>query len=68
VEFYLPNAGNVMLDLYDASGRRVERIVQGRFPAGKHQVPIKTGLTLGVYFVKGRIEDEVASGKFVVTY
>jgi flagellar hook capping protein FlgD len=58
VTFSLPEAANVMLDLYDARGRRVREVASGPFPAGATDVSFDThgpdGLALGagVYFLR----------------
>ncbi|MBN2378614.1 T9SS type A sorting domain-containing protein [candidate division WOR-3 bacterium] len=68
VRLNIPEAGTIHLDLYDASGRRIECITSGCYPAGEHTVPINSAeLSRGVYFVRGQIGGHVASAKFVVT-
>ncbi|MBD3285155.1 T9SS type A sorting domain-containing protein, partial [candidate division WOR-3 bacterium] len=68
VHLNLPVSGTVTLDLYDASGRRIENLASGRYTAGEHTIPINSaGLPAGVYFVRGQIGEYTASDKFVVT-
>ncbi|MBN2378615.1 T9SS type A sorting domain-containing protein [candidate division WOR-3 bacterium] len=68
VSFNLPVSEQVALNLYDASGRRIERLVSGYYSAGERTVPINSvDLSRGVYFVRGQIGGHVASAKFVVT-
>lgn len=38
VRFSLPVAGNVVLDLHDAGGARLRRLVAGAYPAGAHEL------------------------------
>ena len=68
VHFSLPEASLIRLDLYDAAGRRIERLAQGSYPAGEHSISINsTGLSAGVYFVRAEIGGQSASAKFVLT-
>jgi hypothetical protein len=55
VEYALPEAREVTLQVYDVLGRRVATLDKGRKDAGRHQVDLRTGrLSSGVYF--GRLE------------
>ncbi|MBD3285156.1 hypothetical protein GF359_02090 [candidate division WOR-3 bacterium] len=65
VHFNSPGSGTVTLELYDASGRRIERIASGLYPAGEHTMPISADLSSGVYFIRGLIGEYPASAKFV---
>jgi hypothetical protein len=38
IDFVVPSEGHVTLDLFDVSGRRVARLVDGERPAGHHSV------------------------------
>lgn len=51
IGFDLPEATDVVLTVYDVSGRRVAELVNGRFDAGRHEVSFGgEGLASGVYF------------------
>lgn len=53
--FDLPEAADVSLAIYDASGRRVADLAQGEYPAGRHQVRwVAEGRSLhaGLYFAR----------------
>jgi hypothetical protein len=53
VNFSLPVASNITLDLYDISGQKVATILSGNFNAGYHSVDIdaqKLRLASGIYF------------------
>jgi hypothetical protein len=68
VLFGLQGSASVTLDLYDASGRRIERIASGYYPTGEHIVPIRScNLVAGVYFVRAEIGGQAASAKYVKT-
>ena len=50
IRFELPHSGPVRLDVFDVSGRRVARLVDGVLAAGDHSVPfVADGLASGVY-------------------
>ena len=50
--FTLPQAGRVTLDLYDASGRRVQRLLRQNLAAGAHTLSWTPAVQSGVYFLK----------------
>jgi len=53
VEYALPFASAVTLNLYNLSGQRVETLVSGRIQAGNHRKMLDAGdLASGLYFVK----------------
>ncbi|MDT8325343.1 MAG: T9SS type A sorting domain-containing protein, partial [Bacteroidota bacterium] len=53
VQFSLPQASDLILTLYDASGRAVADIVRGRHAAGTHSVDIPlASLAVGTYFYR----------------
>ncbi len=55
VEYALPEAGEVTLEVYDVLGRRVATLAEGRKQAGRHEVSLEASdLPSGVYF--GRLE------------
>jgi cytochrome c peroxidase len=53
IRFALPHAGQVKVDLYDVSGRKVSTPFEGWLDAGEHTVGITAaGLPSGVYFMR----------------
>ena len=53
IEYALPFASQVNLNLYNLSGRRIETLVIGRMQAGAHRATLDAGdLASGLYFVK----------------
>jgi hypothetical protein len=53
IPFHLEKAGQVRLSVYNLAGHLVQRLVDGRWPAGSHKVVWNAnGLSSGVYFFK----------------
>jgi len=53
IEYTLPFASEVTLNIYNLSGQRVETLVIGRMEAGVHRVMLDAGdMASGLYFVK----------------
>ena len=53
IEYALPFASQVFLNLYNLSGQRIETLANGRLQAGVHRMTLKAGdLPSGLYFVK----------------
>jgi len=53
IEYGIPEAAHVTIDVYDVLGRRVETLVNGFQSAGYHQITWKAGSqTSGMYFFK----------------
>lgn len=51
ISYYLPQAGNVSLVVYDINGRQVKTLVDGWMSAGTHEANFYAGhLASGVYF------------------
>ncbi len=52
ISFAVPKDARVRIDLYDAAGRKVQTLADGRFNAGYHSVTLNTShIANGVYFV-----------------
>jgi len=47
--FELPEASEAKLAIYDVAGRNVANAAEGRFAAGRHEVPFASELAPGVY-------------------
>jgi hypothetical protein len=55
IEFVMPAAGHVTLDVYNVNGERVATVVDGVRNAGRNTVPFNAeGLASGVYFYRLR--------------
>ncbi|MBN2378619.1 T9SS type A sorting domain-containing protein [candidate division WOR-3 bacterium] len=68
VRLSLPEAGLINLEIFDASGRKVERFASGYYSTGEHSIPLNTSeLSAGVYFVRAEANSQAASAKFVKT-
>ena len=67
ITFDLHIPGNVVLDVYDASGRKVETLVDNSMNAGLHSVTLEgSALSAGVYFYSIQTQGEVVSGKILI--
>ncbi len=67
IEFYLPRAGNVRLEVYNASGQLVETLVDDHRAAGSHMANWNTaGKSSGVYFYRFRSGDFTATRKMTL--
>jgi len=66
LSYELPHAGPVALGLYDITGRRWARLVDGWQPAGRHAVTVaRPALPAGVYFARLRAGGVECSRKWV---
>ena len=55
IEYALPFASEVSMNLYNLSGRMIETLVNDRLQAGVHRVTLDAGnMASGLYFVKLR--------------
>jgi predicted CXXCH cytochrome family protein len=73
IEFAVPKGSNVSINIYDASGQLVYKLVNGYYPAGTYRADwngtIHEANTLapsGVYFYRIQAGDYVASKKMVL--
>lgn len=67
IGFELPRSSLVTLMLYDASGRLVEKLASGLYPAGRHTIELGTREhSGGVYFVRGEIGEHKVGAKLIV--
>ena len=68
LRFSLPGAGVVSLSLYDATGRRVARVLDGeRLQAGAHQAALDAeALSPGLYFAQLEVDARVAATRKVL--
>ena len=64
--YSLPAAADVRLDVFDALGRQVRTLVQGRRPAGEHQASLQAaGLPPGLYVVRLTASGQTATRRLV---
>ncbi len=67
VRFSLPQSSFVRLVLYDASGRMVQELARGCYPAGQSEIAInRYNLSRGVYFVRLQSDNSSASARLVL--
>ncbi|MCK4672841.1 T9SS type A sorting domain-containing protein, partial [candidate division WOR-3 bacterium] len=66
-EFALQTSCNVLLKLYDATGRLVETIFNGYLKKSTHTININTSkLTNGIYFVSLETKKGTQTAKFII--
>ena len=72
IRFGLSTEGRARVALYDARGRRVRQLADGRFAAGPHALPWDgrndrgSPLAAGVYFVRLETSDAIVTSKVVL--
>ena len=67
VSFGLTEPGQVTVELYDALGRRVARVAEGSYGAGRHDVPVSvSALPTGLYVVRVMAEETVRTARLTV--
>ena len=67
IEYALPYASEVSLNLYKLTGQRIETLVNGRLQAGVHRVMLDAGdLASGLYFVKLNANSQAISRKLLL--
>lgn len=64
--FQLPKVNNVDLNLYDSKGALVQRVFNGRLPAGTHRFPIETTHGNGYFLVGLQLNEGLFSVPIVV--
>jgi hypothetical protein len=67
IEFELPRAGFVVIELYDKLGRRISEIYSGELDAGYHRVKFNAGgLSSGIYFYRINVNNFTDVKKMVL--
>lgn len=67
LRFETPNASRVQAQLFDVQGRHVASIMERRFSAGVHDLPVDvSALPSGVYFIQLRVGEHILSDRLVV--
>ena len=66
ISFQLPKVNNVDLNLYDSKGALVQRVFNGRLPAGTHRFPIETTRGNGYFLVGLQLNEGLFSVPIVV--
>lgn len=67
IEYQLPSASAVKLEIFDALGRKITTLVSERQNAGKHQVQFNAaGLASGAYFYKLQAGNNVETRKMLL--
>jgi len=63
IRFYLPDAREITLDVYNVSGERVARLVEGKRTQGYHEVKWDGRNSLGVPCASGMYFSRLVAGK-----
>ncbi len=72
VSFFLPESGDVVIEVFDVAGRRVGRISRANFPAAWNSLELMSGVSglnirkSGVYFYRLTSGERAVTGKFAV--
>ncbi len=67
IEYTLPEAGEVTLEVYDVLGRQVATLERGRKKAGRHRVDLQTRqLSSGIYFGRLKAGEQTRTQKITV--
>jgi len=67
IVFNLAKEGHARLDIFDATGRRVETLVDGPMNAGEHQLPWQpVKLSSGIYFARFSANGQTATKRMVL--
>jgi hypothetical protein len=70
--FTLPRKGDISLDVYDATGRRISTVAKGSYEGGTHQIvwnrTDENGVRVpqGIYFVRLKAKGIEAKGKLIL--
>ncbi|MCB0839863.1 MAG: T9SS type A sorting domain-containing protein [Bacteroidetes bacterium] len=66
--YELTNSGNVSLTIYDLAGRQVDAITEGMQSMGNHQITWEArDLPDGMYVYQFKVNNEVSSGKIIIS-
>lgn len=66
--YELTNSGDVSIDIYDLAGRKIETLTQGFQPAGSYEADWDaSSFQDGLYIYRFTINDQISSGKILVS-
>ena len=64
IEFFIPESGNLAIEIYNIIGQKVSTLINGNFAAGYHTVEFDgSNLASGIYIYSLRTEGHVISKK-----
>ncbi len=67
ISFYLPEKQHIQLEVFDVSGRLVNRLANGVYPSGETVIEWKaTGISSGIYFYRLKTDDYTETKKVVL--
>jgi hypothetical protein len=67
INYSLPEATNVTIEIYDILGRRIETLIQEKQPAGVHTITFDaSSLSSGVYFYRLQAGNDIETKRMVL--
>lgn len=67
IRYTVPTSEDVTLTVYDALGRRIKTLIEGRVSAGTHEVDFRAdGLSSGVYIYRLKTSNTLLSQKMIL--
>ena len=67
IQYSLPKAGGVSIDIFDILGRKIETLAEGIMPAGNHQaIWNASAQSSGIYFYRIKAGESVETKKMVL--
>lgn len=67
ISYTVPVSGNVIIKLYDVTGRQIETLVDNFYNKGHYSIPLATDkLAKGIYFVKCETDNKIFERKLIV--
>ena len=67
IKMDIPQESDINVDVYDANGRHVEKLLYGSYKAGEYNISwIATGFPSGIYFIRLSMQNELHTSKVVL--
>ncbi|MEZ4959369.1 MAG: alpha/beta hydrolase-fold protein [Saprospiraceae bacterium] len=67
IAFEIPERGVINIDIFDAFGKRIKRLLSEEFPAGKHEIQMEvTDIPDGVYYYQLENDAHIQTKKLIV--
>ncbi len=67
INFHLPASGDVNMELFDMTGRKIAVLLNGKMEAGQHQLEFhREGLENGTYILRMSFEGNIYRDKLIL--